>query len=636
MCGIGGVLFAPDDDDDGPRRGRAPPRWTVRMRTALGHRGPDGDGCFVDDGVALVHTRLALVDPVGGAQPIVSDAGVLVANGEIYNHRALRAALVAEGIPCATASDCAVLHAWLVRHGEGGLDRVEGEYAFCFWDRRRRRAVLGRDPLGVKPLVIGQLGRALWFASEARALLSSWPGPRRFDDDVVAATILCPPLSGDDVPFVGLHSAPPGAVIVVDDDGRRVRTHVPRRFRFAGHGQGEDPAVVAPALHDALAAAVDDRLVADATVGAFLSGGLDSAAIVARARRTAPRLPCVSLRLEHHRKVGLDDADRGGLAAGAAAAVTRPGTTPGSIVVDDDAPWTARLADAWGLTLHEAWATRAALVEDLDALCRTQDRLVAWEQELSQRALARTAAQHMKAVLVGDAADETHAGYAFALVADVARSPGAFVDRFAGAHRTALLKDGAGARTRLLDRLGALADEDGVRFDGTVEGGRRATSALIVARWLPRLLHNGDRHTMAFSLEARVPFADRRVLEVARRVTVADAFVAGPAVVEKAVLRRAVEPWLPPEVATRKKSALPRDDGLGPVWQRLLGARLVGAGDEGARNVDRLARWLEPDALLRLVDPASTDARDDGLRQVVFTALTLLGCVTALEDVLPA
>jgi asparagine synthase (glutamine-hydrolysing) len=632
MCGIGGVLFAPDDGD-APRRDRPPPRFVDGMRRALAHRGPDGDGCFVDDGVALVHTRLALVDPAGGAQPLRCDDGALVVNGEIYNHRALRAALMAEGARFVTGSDSEVLLALLVRHGEAALARVEGEYAFCFWDRRRRRAILGRDPLGVKPLVLGRWGDALWFASEAQALLRCWPGPRRFADDVVTATLLCPPLSGDDVPFAGLHAAPPGALIVVQDEGRRVDLTAPRAFAFAPPGRGEPVASVAPDLRAALGAAVDDRCVADAPVGAFLSGGLDSSALVARARLTHAALPCVSLRFDAHRRPpGRDGHDDDGDDDGDG----RPGHTAGSIVIDDDAPWTARLARAWSLPLHEAWATRDALVDDLDALCRAQDRLVAWEQELSQRALARVAARHMKAVLVGDAADETHAGYAFALTDRVAVAPDAFVDRFGGARRTALLVDGTRVRARLLQRLRAEAEAARAPYDGTVDGGRRATSALIVARWLPRLLHNGDLHTMAFGLEARVPFADRRVLAAAARVAVADAFVVGPDAagrggpgdVEKAALRAAVAPWLPADVVARRKSALPRDEGLGPTWQRLLRARLASPD-----LVERLARWCAPAALRALADADVVDARDDGARQVVFSALTLAGVVDAWRGI---
>ncbi|HEY4223270.1 MAG TPA: asparagine synthase (glutamine-hydrolyzing) [Myxococcota bacterium] len=592
MCGIAGVLFHPDHDGHAPRRDRPAPALAHTLRERLAHRGPDGHGVFVDDGVALVHTRLALVDRAGGAQPMATPDGrfVLVVNGELYGHRQERARLEGRGAVFRTRSDAEVLLWTLALTLDSGADacaralaRLEGEFAFCLWDRRSRSALLGRDRLGVKPLVVAHDRGALWFASEAQALCAVLPKLCWLDDVIVARTFAAPQLSGEDVPFRALRALPPGSIAIVaasttgaDADVRT--TLIP------------PPSAPQLAIADALEIAVRERLDADADVevGAFLSGGLDSSAIVAASLRTRSRMRCYSLRF---------DEPAGALA--------------GSIVVGDDAPFSEMLARAWPIDLVRVHAHRAALADDLDALTTSQDRMVAWEQELSQRMLARAAQRDVRAVLVGDAADETHHGYAFALAGDA--SVRALLDRFGFATRLRLLRPALRALVAGDELLDAMPD---------LRERRRAMARLLRARWLPRLLHNGDLHTMAFGVEARVPFADARVVVAADAVDIDDAFrdpprdpARGP---EKSALRDAVAPWLPPAIVARRKSALPRDDGIGPLWRACVGAILV----EGER-VERLATVLDVDAVRSY---ANDDAAiDDERRAILFSILCVDG-----------
>jgi asparagine synthase (glutamine-hydrolysing) len=287
----------------------------------------------------------------------------------------------------------------------------------------------------------------------------------------------------------------------------------------------------------------------------------------------------------------------------------------GSIVVGDDAQHVAQLASLWRLRVTHVDVSQRALLDDVDALVASQDRIVAWEQELSQRALARVASASVKAVLVGDAADETHFGYSFLLDAAVCASAFSLVARFGFSQRCSLLQP----------RLRRIVVDDVARMnDATaaadVFASRIAVTQSVLRRWLPRLLHNGDIHTMAFGVEARVPFSDPRVLSLAARVSAHDGYVDDDAPPEKAFLRRAVAPFLPPSVVARRKSALPRDDTMGPLWRARLRDELAHPG-----QVERLSSWLDVDALRTFAD--RDDVIDDTTRATLFSLVCFSGFV---------
>lgn len=253
MCSIFGMFGIAGGDDLVALRTRA-----MELSQRQRHRGPDWSGVYVDDGAILVHERLAIVDPASGAQPLRSPDGelALAVNGEIYNHRELRAA---SDYAFTTGSDCEVINALYRAHGAAFLDRLNGIFAFALWDAARRRFLIARDPLGVCPLYWGhdREGR-LCVASEMKSLV-----------DVCA----------DVAPF------PPGHVYD-SERGEAVSYWAPRwRDYDTTRGTSIEPA----RLRAAFEAAVHRQMMTDVPYGVLLSGGLDSSLVAAVAAGFARR-----------------------------------------------------------------------------------------------------------------------------------------------------------------------------------------------------------------------------------------------------------------------------------------------------------------------------------------------------------
>jgi asparagine synthase (glutamine-hydrolysing) len=284
MCGIAGIL------SDG--RGPAPsPGELDAMIARLHHRGPDGQGVHADGPIGLAHARLRIIDLEGGDQPIFNEDGsvAVVFNGEIFNYVELRARLIARGHRFRTQSDTEVLVHLYEDHGERLVDHLNGQFAFALWDRQRKRLVLARDRTGIRPLFHARHQGRFVFASEAKALLALPGMARRIDVQALAEVCTywsaLPPRSA----FEGISSLPAGHVLVLGDAEPRLTRYWDWHF----------PETVPPArpdedyaeeLRELLLDAVRLQLRADVPVGAYLSGGLDSAIIAAlvKSESTAP------------------------------------------------------------------------------------------------------------------------------------------------------------------------------------------------------------------------------------------------------------------------------------------------------------------------------------------------------------
>lgn len=273
MCGLYGEIRLTGD--------RAPdPDIARRMGAAIVHRGPDDDGLYADDTIAFGLRRLSIIDLAGGHQPIANEDGtVLVAcNGEIYNFRQLRQQLLAAGHHFRTGSDAEVLVHLYEEHGDDFVTRLEGMFAFGLWDRVRGRLLLGRDRLGIKPLYYAQIGDRLAFASESKAIALRSDYVPAIDplalEQFLALGYVPQPWSL----FAGISKLPPACLMRVEDG--RLSIYKYWAFEIAPDTSRSEVDWIRD-IRARLAASVEAQLVSDVPLGAFLSGGIDSSAIVA-------------------------------------------------------------------------------------------------------------------------------------------------------------------------------------------------------------------------------------------------------------------------------------------------------------------------------------------------------------------
>jgi asparagine synthase (glutamine-hydrolysing) len=279
MCGIYGVLDLHGAPVDGAR--------LDAMAAKTVHRGPDDEGRHVDGALAIGMRRLSVIDVDGGHQPLTNEDGTLwlVANGELYNYRELRAELAAQGHRFRTRSDCEILLHLYERDGDRLLERVNGMFAFALWDAPRRRLLVGRDRLGIKPVYVAHDSRRLAFASEAKALLALDRRTPALDRAALRAYLGLGYVPAPQSIFAGVRKLPP-ATLLVAEDGRVEE----RRYWTL-------PSTVDSSLTEAdwigrvrerLEASVAMQMVSDVPIGAFLSGGVDSSAVVAFMARHTP------------------------------------------------------------------------------------------------------------------------------------------------------------------------------------------------------------------------------------------------------------------------------------------------------------------------------------------------------------
>jgi asparagine synthase (glutamine-hydrolysing) len=271
MCGIAGKI-----DFAGP----VDPDVVARMCAAMEHRGPDARGIWRGNGVVLGMQRLAIIDVVGGDQPIFNEDGTVavVMNGEIYNFIDLRKELLARGHSFTTNSDTEVLVHLYEDHGERLAERLRGMFAFAIWDVRRRRLLLGRDRVGKKPLFVMRRGSKVWFASEVMALLQDPEIPRipnkRSIATYLALQYVPHPLSA----FDGIDKLPPASTLTVDRSAEYARRYWDLPYMDVEGCSQQD---LEQRFRDLLWEATRIRLMSEVPLGAFLSGGIDSSAVVA-------------------------------------------------------------------------------------------------------------------------------------------------------------------------------------------------------------------------------------------------------------------------------------------------------------------------------------------------------------------
>src|SRR5438874_475810 len=306
MCGINGIFAygenAPAVDRD----------ELIVTRECMRPRGPDAEGIWIsdDERVGFAHRRLSIIDlSPAGAQPMHRGALSIIFNGEIYNYESLRDQLAARGRTFGSHSDTEVLLHLFEQEGEAMLPRLRGMFAMAIWDANARRMFLARDPYGIKPLYYADDGTTVRIASQVKALIASGRVDRKFDPAGAAGFFLRGTVPEPFTMYRAIHALPAGSYSYIDSSGARDPVQY---FSIAAtwRDAAQSPAPFhEDEVHDALLESVRDHMVADVPVGAFLSAGIDSTAIVALARESgATDLQTMTLRFEEYRGRDNDEA----------------------------------------------------------------------------------------------------------------------------------------------------------------------------------------------------------------------------------------------------------------------------------------------------------------------------------------
>lgn len=575
MCGITGVLYAD--------RHRTPDKAVLKaMGDAIAHRGPDGEGFFKANNVGLVHRRLAIIDLAGGNQPIANeDESVqVVFNGEIYNYPELKQQLESRGHIFRTNSDTEVLVHLYEEHGRGLVKHLRGMFAFALWDARKGELLLARDHLGQKPLFIYRDNEKLLFGSELKAILAHPNVDRSIAPEAIEDYLTFGVIPGERSIFARVNRLPAAHTLVVSTNHFNMSAERYWQLSFDNEVTASNDEWK-QRIDDQVRESVKTHLIADVPVGAFLSGGLDSSAIVASlADVVSEPLQTFSIGFQEKRYSEL--------------------------------PYAEEVARHFGTNHREAIVTPDA-VRDLDELVYFYDEPFADASAIPTMAVARMASQHVKVCLSGDGGDEAFGGYARyshdlkeAAIRD--RLPWLFRNMAlrplsvvwpkadwlprplrlktllqnlsadpAGAYANTLSACRRQMRSRLLNRpfrrlLGGHRPETFVE-DAFRTGHRDALSGMLAADTnflLPDdFLTKVDRASMAYGLEVRPPLIDVQLMELAASMPSRLKIRNGS---KKWILKQVFQSRLPSKLAHRRKQGfeLPVDAWLrGPLREQV-------------------------------------------------------------------
>lgn len=545
MCGLAGIARL-----DGSSLGPEADALLGELADVLRHRGPDERELLRDGPVGLAFTRLSLVDPADGTQPLVSDDGnlVLIANGEVYNHRELAAALPSD-VRLKTGSDCEVLLYLYRQHGLDFLRDVRGMFAVILWDRARGQLVLARDRFGIKPLYYHRTDERMILSSEIKGLFVDPATPRRFDWEralAVPALSAAPRFSATDTCtwFEGVESVPAATVLRVDlRDGRTTRHRYWELPTEADESTDADTFV--RRYGELLEESVRECATADTELGLFLSGGIDSATVLEFAREQVPDI---------HTFTALSGGTRANGDVEYSDWLARETGVRNHQVVfgPDDVP----TPEEWTRLL---WLTETPMTGPE----------IYYKHELHR--FARAERPELRGMLLGAASDEFNGGYSN----DMAGDWGTFLEGLGEMDRATAL-DG---RPTLRHWWGG---EESLLSDHALAGLRGGRDpdvyqAYVGSEYVKVQQYNvwhEDRTAAGSGVEARVPFLDHRLVELTSVIPPA---LRPRLLWDKRILRDAMRSRLPRRIAERPKVPFFYGPGTGHAYRMLV--RLMRADD---------------------------------------------------------
>ena len=599
MCGICGIAIPDHLDRD------VDSALLIRMRDSLTHRGPDDAGVFIDGSVGLGHRRLSIVDLAGGHQPMSNEDGRvwIVYNGEVYNHRDLRPDLEARGHKYQTASDTETIIHLYEEHGPRAVERLRGMFAFAIWDAPRRRLMLARDRLGIKPLYYTlSADGVICFASEIKALLEARQVGAELNYDALADYAANRYTSGEETLFRGVKRLLPGHTLVWTNGRVEIERYWDVSFEKPDAQLTEQQYI--DGFTELFQESVRLRLMSDVPLGMFLSGGIDSSAIVsAMSGMVSDPIKTFSVAFEEREANELEYA--------------------------------RMVSRAFGTDHHEIVVSPQQFFDALPAMVYQEDEPIAHPSSIPLYFVSKLAAKHVKVVLTGEGSDELLAGYdkyrktvynlalgrAYhnTMPASVRNAVERAILKLNGASRVRqklsrtflclepriedIYFDNFSVFSRAMQRRlftrdtrERMLESDPYAAPLALLAGADSSSLLDqllsadLKTYLHELLMKQDQMSMAASIESRVPFLDHKLVEFAAALP-ENMKLRG--LTTKYILRQAMKNRLPREILTRRKMGFPVPVGS---WLRNKFSHVV---DEYVLNPRALERGIFEPAFVR-------------------------------------
>lgn len=539
MCGIAGWIdWSRDLTNEG--------RTLKNMTDVIEHRGPDAEGSWLQGHAALGHRRLIVIDPDGGKQPMLYQNGkntiALTYNGELYNYLELRNELTEKNHQFTTNSDTEVLlHAYL-EWGEDCVHHFNGIFAFGIWDEEQERLMLGRDHLGVKPLFYTLKENRILFGSEIKALLAHPDVQAEIDTEGLSEVFgLGPMKTPGKAIFKNIQEVRAGHYMTITKNDRNTVQY----WKLESKEHTDDIETTVRTIRELLEDTVKRQLIADKPLVSMLSGGLDSSGLTAIAgkefKKDNKSLPTYSIDFVNNEESFKEDFLRRDL----------------------DEPWVKRVSEHVGTDHTSIVFDAEKLVDNLLTPMRARDMPGVGEIETSLYLLFKEMKKDATVALSGESADEVFSGY-----------PWFHQEEFLDADVFPWLLNIGGIagvlKKDLQDKLNikkyqkqryqeALAELPLLEGESDVEAKQRRMSYMFITRFLPFMLDRKDRASMMTGFEVRVPFCDYRLVEYLWNIPFEMKNIDD---IEKGILRRAFEGYLPDDVRNRRKSAYPstKDD----------------------------------------------------------------------------
>ncbi len=567
MCAISGIIGT-----------KAENSAIAAMLSTMHRRGPDGSGVFQDKDVTLLHSRLAIIDPPGGKQPMTfsweGETYTILYNGELYNTEELRRDLLSKGHSFCGHSDTEVLLHAYGAYGEECVNRLNGIFAFAVWEQKKRRLFLARDRIGVKPLFYKFHNGGLLFASEIKTILA-YPGVKACLDEAGAAQIiLLGPgrLPGSGI-FQDIREVEPGCCGFYEDGKLSLWRYWKLKDREHRDSFEETVECVRYLVQDA----ISRQMVSDVPIGTLLSGGLDSSIITAVcAREMAQRGETLkTFSVDYLNNDRYFQANK-----------FQPNSDNAYIQIMMD-----------GLNTEHRWTvlTPEDLYGALEDATIARDLPGMADVDFSLLAFCREIRQDVKVALSGECADEIFGGYPWYRDPEV-RARAGFPWAQNTAQRCRLLSPAVtiDGEAFVMDAYNKTCRESDI-LPGTSDVDRRMKEMvnLNFAYFMQTLLDRKDRMSMYCSLEVRVPFCDYRIAEYLYGVPWEFKDYQGK---EKGLLRQAVAGLLPREILERKKSPYPKT--FDPRYEQLMEKRLAGLLEDNSAPIWQLLNRAEVKEML--------------------------------------